>query len=836
MRVTRALELMFFPSNEKGELVSISLGGRLITASRKTRDLTRKPTSVNPVESTGNAELKPERILLSDLTRWREQLARSIARNNYSYRSDDIATVVNQIIFRLLFLLVAEDRGLIDAGTVKKIHESDDLHKVLLKISQKMDNLWIDLDNGNQQKNIFIKNPVIENSLMKTILSQLSSAGRPYNLAAIPTEAIAQTLGYYLTRTIRRSATHQAVIIDTYDKTQYSGTSDPTPAMIDFMVQSTLDAARSTRSQKEILPIRILDPACGSGFALLCAFRHLIHAEDHTFFTFNGKKEILLNSIYGVDIDRHAITAAKMLLVIKLCEGERAESLPGDFFTVAGEVFSELYYTIRCGNALIDPQIVNDESWTFCSPRERHSLNLFAWNNSYPEIFAAGGFDAVIGIPPDGPLAPREWIQHYFQRHYTVYHPMIDRSAYFIEKGLSLLRRNGMLGFVMSDRWFRGKAGSPLRSVVKMYQIEEIVYTGEHRKSTKNPALCIIRIANCIPSHAFFVTRISPLFKGQVFDYIRSHRYTLDPVTLDDGSWTWRDTRTQDIFCKVQQSGTSLEDYVMGQVYPGIKFGHGGPFVIDEALKNQFIKDDPGCKSLIRPFVAGTGITRYQTSKNPKFLIYIPKEWMNDPLSSISYQWRWFKKRHPSIARYMKLSIEKLQGPREPGYHWRETSYDEEFWCGKHPKIFYRNRFKLPAFVFDEGWAIADHTVSVIPSSSLYLLGLLNSRLMLLVFNNFIQTAGTEQKMHTWDDLKNLPIYTIDFDNPDDKTRHDRMVTLVTQMLELHKHLSDAKIDQEKAIITEEIKSIDRQIDSLVYGLYGLTTDEIAVVEESVSK
>ncbi len=130
--------------------------------------------------------------------------------------------------------------------------------------------------------------------------------------------------------------------------------------------------------------------------------------------------------------------------------------------------------------------------------------------------------------------------------------------------------------------------------------------------------------------------------------------------------------------------------------------------------------------------------------------------------------------------------------------------------------------------MFDEGWAIADHTVRVIPSSSLYLLGILNSRLMLLVFNNFIQTSGTEQKMHLWDDLKNLPIYTIDFDNPDDKARHDRMVTLVTEMLELHKHLSQAKTDQEKRLIMQEIESTDRQIDSLVYGLYGLTADEIA--------
>jgi hypothetical protein len=808
------------------------LGGHLITALHQNRDLTRKPTSVHQVESAGNSALKPEIILLSDLTQWREQLARSVARNNYGIRSADIATVVNQIIFRLLFLLVAEERGLIDAGIIKKIHESDDPYTELLKISHNMDDLWIDPDHDNQHKNVLTKNPVVDNSLMKTILSRLCSAGRPYHFAAIPTEVIAQIFGHYLTRTIRRSATHQAIIVDTRDTLQYSGISDPTPAMIDFMIQSTLDAARATRSHKEILPIRILDPACSSGFILLCAFKHLTDAGDHAFFAFTEKKEILLSSIYGVDLDRHAIAAAKILLVLKLSEGERAESLPGDFFTITGEVFRELRHTLLCGNALIEPEIVNEESWTFCSPRERHALNLFAWRNSFPEIFAAGGFDAVIGTPPDEPLESREWIQHYFQRHYEVYHPMIDRSAYFIEKGLSLLRRNGMLGFIMSERWLRGKAGSSLRSVVKMYQIEELVYNGEHSKSIKNPALCIIRIANCIPSHTFFVTQISPLFKGQLFDYIRSHRYTLDPATLDESSWILRDTRMQDIFCKVQQSGTSLEDYVMGQVIPGIKFRSGEPFVIDESLRKQFIKDDPGCKSLIRPFVAGTGINRYQTSKNPKFLIFIPQGWTNDHLSSNFHQWRWFTQLHPSIARHMKLSFEKGQGPIEPGEHWWETLCDEQLWCGKHPKIFFPNRFKLPAFMFDEGWAIADHTVSVIPSSNLYLLGLLNSRLILLAFNNFIHTFRTEQKMHTWDDLKNLPIYTPDFDNPDDKARHDRMVALVTEMLELHKHLSDAKTEYEKRIVIKEIDSIDRQIDSLVYGLYGLTADEIKIIEE----
>ncbi len=116
-----------------------------------------------------------------------------------------------------------------------------------------------------------------------------------------------------------------------------------------------------------------------------------------------------------------------------------------------------------------------DESWMFCPPRERYAFNTFSWHDSFPEIFATGGFDAIISNPPEGVLEDREWIQQYFQRHYRVFHPLADRSVYFIEKGISLLKTGGTLSCIMSNRWFRGSQGSPFRMLLKTKQIEEIV-------------------------------------------------------------------------------------------------------------------------------------------------------------------------------------------------------------------------------------------------------------------------------------------------------------------------------------------------------------------------
>ena len=775
-------------------------------------------------------------LFLSDLFSWREQISRSIARNNIGMRSEAIATATNRIIGRLVMLCIAEDRELIAKETLQGIFEADDGFLQLAELFRHTIDPWDDETSLDKRQDAAMETVVIDDAAIKKILSRCCSPDRQYDFAAVPTEVIAQVYGKYLARTIKRSAAHQAIVVDTQDTIQSSGIVAPTPAMIKYMAQSTVQQACANRSHDEILPLRILDPACGAGLTLLIAYQHLIDKEGRNCLTFMEREEILIHSIHGVDVNRHAVATTKMLLLFALCEGETKGTLPGDFFALAGEVFRELGRTIRCGNALVDPQITNDESWAFCPARQRHTLNLFSWNTSFPEIFTAGGFDAVIGNLPAGPIAAHEWIQQYFQRHYAVYHQTADRSAYFVEKGLALLRTGGVLGVVMSDRWLRAKSGTSLRHLVASNQIEEIVNFGEAGENKDCPAPCIIRITKRAPSHAICVTQVDPLFTGNLSDYIRSHRFPIDQVTLDDGGWTLRDTRVRRLLEKLRQSGTPLQESVLEEHHHGITLGPDDAFVIDELLRKQLIKEDPKCKSLIRPFASGSGIEHYEIQSDPQFMIFIPQGWTNKHPTAVLHPWRWTKKRYPSVARYLKQSAEKAKARTGQGDYWWETACDQDFWRGRGPKILFRNRFPRPAFTFDSGRAIADDTVCALASSSLYLLGVLNSRLISFVFCETVQQSSAERENFGWDDLKDLPIYTPDFDTLADKARHDKMVALVTQMLDLHRYLPQAKADQEKRLVRQDIEATDVRIDALVYELYGLTAEEIAVVEEKVGK
>jgi len=810
--------------------------GLFMTASQHNRGLARKTTSVHTVESTGNDELKPEGILLSDLTRWREQLSRSIARNNLGMRSEQIATAVNRIILSLIFLRIAEDRDLIEEGTLMSTQDTNNIDQTLPKILQYSRILYADDPHVSHENSDYLEDLVLEDRILITILSALTSADRRYDLASMPAEILAQVFLRYLTRTVRRSAAHQAAIIDTHDTTRSGGTTVPPLHAIEYLVKSSLAAARKNRSAREILPLRVLDPACGTGFFLLSVYRNILENNGNRALTFEERREILTGSIHGLDINRHAVAVTRMLLFFRLAENRPAGQTPKDFFTLSEEVFQDLRHTIRCGNALIGPEIIHDESWMFCPARDRHTLAMFNWSDGFLEIFATGGFDAVLCNPPEGPLEDREWIQQYFQRHYKVYHPLADQSAYVIEKGVSLLRTGGTLSFFMSNRWLRGSSGSPLRMLLGTKQIEEIVDFSVTEKCRPGIAPCILRISNRPPTYPFCATRVDMSFSGDLDECIRAHRFPVDQAKLDDGGWALSDTRTRDLLEKVYRNGATLEDFVMGQVHVGIETGCSELFVIDVQARKNLIKKDPRCKKLLRRLVSGIDIDRYHMDTRDRSIVFIPRGWTNTHPAAVPHPWQWFKKKHPSLARHLKQPVEQARLQYKHGYLWWENACDNDFWRGKNPKILFRHQFKKPAFAFDEGRAIADSTVHAIDSSSLYLLGVLNSRLLLFVFEKSGQLMSADPQVFSWEDLKNLPIYIPDFDNPDDKARHDRTVTLVTEMLELHKHLNHAMTDPEKRIITQEIESVDRQIDSLVYGLYGLTADEIAVVEESAGK
>jgi len=648
----------------------------------------------------------PEAALYSDLCMWREQLARSIARANIGMRSSRTGKAVDQVIFPLLALAIAEDRHLVPTGTVLTIAATGKGDALWPDILSALGDPWAGTEGtagiGRNTGEI----PAIEDNLVREITGRLADADRPYNFSQISLDSVAAILDRYLTRTIRRSAAHQAVVVGRPETG--TGTAEISPALADYATACTLAAACAGRSPEEPLPLRVIDPACGAGRMLLSAFRYLR--------SLPGQKEpvdILRYTLYGIDPDPHAVAAARILLALAACGDRDGSADPESFFPAFQENLAILSTTIQCGNALVGPGIEDDESWAFCPARERHDIRPFSWQEAFPEVLLPGGFDAILCCPPEYPVPAREWLRQYFQRHYAVYDPEAGLSAYMIEKGLAILRSRGVAGILGSDRWLRARSGTGLRSLLLGRQLKELVTAGEDS--------CFLLVANLRTARPFVARNAGPApATGEAIRELPG--FPVDPQDLADGGWVLRDTRKDRLREKIARHTTPLGEYVLG----GIRYGTG---------------------------------TMHESRNERERILFSPSEFP-------------------------------------------------------------------PRFALTGGSATPGPGAGIIPSGSRYLLGLLSSRLARFLFFALAEEAGDPEGI-----VARFPVATPDFDAPADVARHGRLEALVTERLALDRHLSRARSGRECRSIEAEIESTKKQIESLVYGIYGLSVDEIAFVE-----
>lgn len=789
-----------------------------------------EPDALNPMKPDPEPGLM-ETALLHDLTRWREQLARSIARNNLELRSDQITLTINRILFPLLLLRIAEDRHILPDGALSGLCDHHTATDLIRDLALFADALYTDTSASRPHAPESPGDPVVEEKVISSVLDTLLSPGRRYGFRTMKTGAIARVLMQYLTRTVRRSATHQATVVDTHETVVCGGTVNAPVAMIEYMAGQALVSARKNRSSREILPVRVFDPACGSGTVLLAAYRDMLDEAGGPALTFDERREILAHSVHGLDISRHAVAVTRMLLFLELCDCSSPGTGSGDFSGTARSVLHDLRHTILCGNALIGPEIARDESWMFCPARDRHTLNPFPYSERFPEIVAAGGFDLVVCNPPEGPPEQREWIQQYFQRHYAVYHPLIDRSAYFVEKSLSQFAPGGVVAMCMSGRWLHGSAGSPMREALGTRQIEEIVDLSFVPAGNPGAGLCLLRVVGSPPARPLQAVLADARFPEDPGAYVAAHRFPVDQQLLDAGGWSLRDTRPDEILRKVNRVSTPLENIVMGEVHNGIRIAENDPFVIDGILAREWIRRDPRCKPLLRPVITAGGSGRYRAGPAERFLILIPRGWSHAHLGVAKKPWQWFRHRHPSIARHLTLHAEVLKGRAGPEDLWWETDCGE-FWEKSRKKILFPARFDRPVFRFDTGRGVGDETMLAIPSAGLYLAAILNSRLITFIFAQSVRQPGPVKKF-SWEDLRELPIRIPDLDNAEDQARYVRLEKIVQKRLQSEKNFPNPATDPECDALQKKIRAMDRLIDALVYEVYGLTVEEVAVVEES---
>ncbi|MBT4484228.1 MAG: N-6 DNA methylase [Candidatus Latescibacteria bacterium] len=819
------------------------------------------------IESTktkrGTAEV--DKAFLTEIESWRENLARNIAIRNPSLTRRELNFAVQRTIDRIIFLRICEDRAIEDYGTLMGLLNGSDTYKRLKVLYHSADDKYNSgLFHFRAEKG-FTEPPdeltpglAIDDKQLKDIIKSLYYPESPYEFSVLPADILGQVYEQFLGKVIRLTPAHRAVVEDKPEVKKAGGVYYTPTYIVDYIVKNTVGQLLDGKTPVKVSKLKILDPACGSGSFLIGAYQCLLdwHREWYENndpekwaksrkprlykssggdwrLTTDERKRILLNNIYGVDIDPDAVEVTKLSLLLKVLEGENEQTLARQYKLFHERALPNLSGNIKCGNSLIGPDFYDGRQLDLFDEEERYRINVFDWDAEFPEIIKAGGFDAVIGNPPYVRQESLGEFKQYFQVHYQVYHSIADLYAYFIEKGISILNHNGIFSYIVANKWLRVNYGKQLRSWLKEKCIEEIIDFGDlpvFQKATTYP--CILRISNKKPNKTFKVTNVKSLDFGDLNEYVRDNHFIINLLSMDESFWSLADEKSKNLLKKIRLIGIPLEEYVKGKIYRGILTGHNEAFVIGEKTKNQLINEDPKNKDIIKKFLLGRDIKRFHPLNTDKYLIFTRR--------GIEI------KNYPVIERYLSsyknrlmpkpedFKGDKWKGRKTGSYKWFEIqdtiNYHKEF---EKPKIIYPNICKKPEFTFDQSGLYTNQKCFIISINDKYLLGLLNSALMVFLFKSILPKLRGDFFEPSYVYFKSFPIRTINFSDPADKSRHDRMVELVESMLTLHKQSAEAKTAHDKEVIQRQIGTTDRQIDKIVYELYDLTEEEIRIAEES---
>jgi hypothetical protein len=544
----------------------------------------------------------------------------------------------------------------------------------------------------------------------------------------------------------------------------------------------------------------------------------LVQSKDAWKLTVAKKKEILLNNIHGVDIDPQAVEVTKLSLLLKVIED------PGQLSYLDERILPDLAKNIQCGNSLIggdyfEGQLLVDET-------ERARVNAFDWKAAFPEVFArGGGFDAVIGNPPYIRMEAFKEIKDYLRKNYACHEERSDIYAYMIERGNKILKSGGLFGMIVSNKFLRANYGKPLRDYIQNNASVNQIVDFAGLPVFKGATVRTIVLLTSKESQKEMLLYAPPMqvdsfsaveSRGiKIENAIEKITYSVSGSTLTKDVWSFSKQDIDDLVNRLTDTNTPLKVYCDGLICMGVKSGLTEAFVIDAKTRAKILKENPKAAEIIKPFLNGRDIRRYVLEPKDIYLIYTYHDIsLND---------------YPAIENYLRPFKDQLK-KRATKQEWYELQQPQYAYVKyfESPKIVFPDIATSPRFVLDEGNHFGSNTIYFIPRRDLYLLGLLNSKLGYFYFR--IVCAGLEGKNETYlrffgQYLEGFPVANAD------KAHHDKMVSLVERMLALHKSLAAAHNPREADRLTREVESTDQAIDALVYELYGLTDEEIKIVE-----
>ena len=636
-----------------------------------------------------------------------------------------------------------------------------------------------------------------------------------------------------------------------------------------------------TKYREAVKNIKIVDPACGSGAFLITAFEYLLNYNNYLndkIFDLTGTKdlfsdttkEILQNNIFGVDLNKESVEITKLSLWLKTADKNKT--------------LATLENNIKCGNSLIDDVEIAGEL-------------AFDWEKEFPQVFENGGFDVVVGNPPYVRVQglKENYLEQtkYYEKNYVSATGSYDIYALFMEKGFKLINKKGLVSFILPHKFLITDFGSGIRKFfVEKRAVESLLHFGSELVfSEASTYTCIVTLSKKNKEKILFKkvnpNKISETFKWDKMDY----------NLLSNKNWDLQSEEIYNLIKKLKKQpytvgevfknifqgiATSLDDVY---VFEGKEEGN-----IIKGYNKKFAYEFEIEKELVKPILGGKEVSKYCNMEIKNYVLF-PYHRINNKMEIVEI--KYIENNLPLTKKYLENFEKEIKG-REKGkmsnrQDWYAYIYPKNLDKFDSSKIMTREISLGCNMTYDSEGKIYHNTkvYSFVKNKKFnvddkFYLALLNSKVMWF----FIKNTGSEYSggyyVFKTNYLKPFPLPEI----PDNAEmfieKADKMLFLNKNLQELSqkfqrllirkfeleklstklqdwylldfskfvKELKKAKIKlslkdemeweeiflekkEEAEKVKNEIEMTDKEIDGMVYELYGLSEEEVRVVEKS---
>lgn len=725
--------------------------------------------------------------LFEDLTNWRGCLTKQFKKKN-ELTEEELDEGVQRIIDRLIFIRTAEDRN-IEPNILlsllrgwKSSGKKKSLYKQLVKIFHKFDDGY----NSKLFAPHYSEKWEADDKVFIDIIQGLykTKDGYRYDFSAISADVLGgiyeQYLGYVLKKVKKKSAAEAKRA-----KRKSQGIFYTPKYIVDSIVTQTLGEVLRKTKRKDIPKIKVLDPACGSGSFLIAAYDKILETleKQNPQISLFTKFDILKDNIYGVDLDEQAVEIAQLNLLLKVLT-QRAK-LP------------TLQHNIRMGNSLVSG---NAESLEPYFGEKWQKQKPFNWNEKFKEVFLPtkvstkadeqGGFDVVIGNPPYIFARGKSFsnqVKKYYYDQYELAEYQLNTYLLFINRSYKLLKDGGYFGFIIPNTWLTIDTFSNLRKFL-LEQTGSLQIINIYDKVFQDA-----NVDNCLL--IFKKGRRSKVTLGEfregkleivgkfLPDLFRSNNHIIN-ISLA------KNKEKMKILKKIEKKSKQLSLY--STVKAGLKAyetGKGNPVQTDKMKNNRIYHSKEKVDESYVKYLEGRDVKRYQISWSGWWLKY------GKCLAA---------QRKEELFTTPRILVRQIPSP--PPYSINAV-YTEKY------------------LLNDINSMIIFKFVNVEP---LFILAVLNSRVTTFWFTNTFDKF--QRKTFPQFKVKELAIFPIPQAS---KNEQEEVAKKSQQMLNLNKELQATSENTDKwNRLKEKIERLDQKIDQEVYKLYGLTREEIKIIEQ----